>query len=274
MRSFHDTSSVLAYLQDICAFYPEPMITLSSTLAVDGALTPLNALRVELKNGLTVQGNGRESKAVREFLIAMNSINLSSYSLPMVRNLPSVPTFRRQKRFDLGSSANLSSVTTLLYRMRQQEAIWQEMGFLYLDVDRSSRSILVVENGRIVNGLGVTAGYAAFVQEQNEGDYFEDEEAFWEGLTQDLAGLLAIHHLEDIVVVGPRKEAVIERFEDRYQFYDFPHSPCEQEGFEAAIGAAIIAEGLYSPGLAAEIVERLQLSQLKSCNRLLQFATT
>jgi len=144
---------------------------------------------------------------------------------------------------------------------------------MYLDVEHNSRSIIVVEDGRIVNGLGENAGtYHAYGVGQQEGidsgdgsDTMEDEviaeQAFWEGLTQDLAGLMAIHHLEDIVVTGQRKDAAIERLEDTYQFYCFPHHTYEQEGFEAAIGAAIIAEGLYYPGLAAEIVERLQLSQ-------------
>ena len=196
---------------------------------------------------------------------------LHQYRLPPVNQLPDIPVFRRQHRRDMGGSDTLCATALLLYRMRMQEAIWSEMRFLYIDTDFGARSIVVVEDGRIVNGIGETSGtYGSQTttperkEPANWSDHLEQEalaeQAFWEGLTQDLAGLMAIHHLEDIVVTGQLKEAVIEKLEDRYQFYLFPYKGHEQVGFEAAIGAAIIAEGFYRPGLAAEVVERLQIT--------------
>jgi len=73
---------------------------------------------------------------------------------------------------------------------------------------------------------------------------------------------MAVHHLEDIIVRGPRKDAFIERFSDTYQVYHYPQGEPDAEGYEAAIGAGIIAEGLRYPGLAAEVVERLQICSL------------
>src|SRR2546422_7197560 len=159
--------------------------------------------------------------------------------------------------------------------MKRKKAICQEMLFFYVDVGKTWGSFVVREDGRIEKGIGETAGTQPDVGLE---DYLQAEEisanfrealinqAYWEGLTQDLAGLMAIHHLEDVVVTGTRKQAVIERMTDRYQFYEFPHGEYEQEGFESAIGAALIAEGLYHPGLAAEVIERLQLPQ--ASNRL------
>src|SRR5207245_11240671 len=121
---------------------------------------------------------------------------------------------------DIGYSEKLCAVTTLLYRMRRQEAIWPEMRFLYVDVSQNSRSIVVIEDGRIVNGIGETAGTQPDVGLE---DYLQAEEisanfrealinhAYWEGLTHDLAGMMDIHHLEDDDETEPRKREVIER---------------------------------------------------------------
>jgi len=267
LQTYNNTSSTLEYLQHTCALYPEPIIAISSGL--NTRLTLLNTLIDQQLSELADHLQHQHVHTTKEFLTALNSFNLSSYSLPPVRQLPSIPAHRQRRRLDMGTSEKLCAITTLLYRMRRQEAIWQEMSFLYLDASHTARSIVVVENGRIVNGIGERAGYASLQQEQldqqDESDHSEDqalaEQAFWEGLIQDLAGLMAIHHLEDVVVTGPHRNAVLERLEDRYQFYDFPRSPQEQIGFEAAIGASIIAEGLYHPGIAAEVVQRLELPQ-------------
>jgi predicted butyrate kinase (DUF1464 family) len=163
------------------------------------------------------------------------------------------------------------------------------MRFLCVKVDQDTKSILVVEDGRIVNGIGdIPGGMRALLHgvpgyvdgsflNADDGREFNEQElehrggatyvlraseqAFWEGLTQELAGLMAIHHLEDVVVTGENKAALIERFADSYQVYLFPYSELDVEGYESALGAAVIAEGLYSPGLTSEVVVRLQVRE-------------
>ena len=253
--SFNDAASALAYLKHTCAIYPEPIIAIASGL--DTRLAPLHS-------------QSSNPTAFNDLLRAIGSTDFHSYNLPSVWLLPGIPVHRKCLRLEMGTSDKLCAVTTLLYRMRRREASWQEMRFLYLDVNHTSWSILVVEDGCIVNGISEIAGNHAadrweLINQDTSLASTEKEtiaeQAFWEGLTYDLAGLMAIHHLEDVVAIGPRKDTVIARLQDSYQFYHFPHSEYEQEGFEAAIGAALIAEGLYRPGLAAEVVERLQLPQ-------------
>lgn len=271
LRFFNDVPNALAYLQHTCALYPDPIITVASDIST--LSTSPGSLNEHQPHAISDHQKQYPTNDNNEFLTTIGSINFNSYSIPAVRHLPGIPVYRRRNRWDMGTSNKLCAVTSLLYHMRVQEAIWQEMCFLYLDVDRDSRSIIVVEDGCIVNGLGETSGtypYAARKPEQFDSaepsasmeNEAIAEQAFWEGLTQDLAGLMAIHHLEDIVVNGFRKDELIKRMGDRYQLYNFPYAEPEYEGFEAAMGAAIIAGGLYHPGLAAEVVERLQLSQM------------
>ena len=105
---------------------------------------------------------------------------------------------------------------------------------------------------------GIAATTQLVVQEELQSLY---ERAVWEGLTQDMAGLMAIHHIEDIVVLGKYQDALSEYFADKYQVYLFPPNEADMVGREAALGAAIIAEGLYLPGLASEVVERLHIRE-------------
>ncbi len=222
-------------------------------------------------------------------LIAIGNMNLNSYNAPSVKYLPTVSLHRKLMRPHLGASNSLCATAALLYGLRKREAAWPEMRFLCVKVDQDTKSILVVEDGRIVNGIsdmpgGMGAlmnGVPGYVNKSfpNEEDGREfkaqelehrgeaknvvhaSEQAFWEGLTQELAGLIAIHHLEDVVVTGENKAALIERFADSYQVYLFPYSELDVEGYESALGAAVIAEGLYSPGLTSEVVERLQVRE-------------
>ena len=251
--TFADSGAILAYIERLCAFYPEPIIALSSTLE-----TTLCSLQT-LEDLVTTP----DVADLQPFLMAVGSLNARNFHLPALKNLKSVPRYRKRKRKDMGNADKLCSVATLLYRMRQQEAAWSEMRFLYLEVGEDDRSIVVIKDGRIVDGM--TVCMEADVDDDE--DEQEREQAFWEGLSEDVAGLMAIHHFEDIVVIDRRsslqdkldKSTVVDRLGDTYQFYLYPHGESEPEGFEAAIGASLVAEGLFRPGLAAEVVEHLQI---------------
>ena len=261
--SFADAAALLAYVEHICALYPEPTVAVPYS---DRSL--IEALHNALK-----------------------SINLNSYCLPQIKELPTIPAYRKLNRLQMGAAGQLCTVAMLIYRLFERETAWSEMNFLLLEVQQDSVSIQVVEDGQIVNGLSGMADVSeirlhlrldgnfsySFGSDHRESTYRSDwlnpvdaskhelvngharKYAFWEGLAQELAGLMAIHHCEDIVVLGQRKEAVIEWFDDIYQLYHFPYKDSDRPGFEAATGAAIVAEGLAHNGLAAEVVERLQI---------------
>jgi predicted butyrate kinase (DUF1464 family) len=249
--SFVDHVAVRAYLEHTCTLYPEPTIVVSTDLETPfTSLVDISWTRVE---DMILQRYTLEQKdRLLELLIAIGYSNINSYFAPSVRYLPTMPQYRLLMRESPGTSNHVCAVASLLSQLRIQEATWSEMNFLCLEVNANLRSILVVEDGQIVNGMSSMTRS----EEQFQEAY---EQAFWEGLTQDLAGLMAIHHLEDIVVSGQRREAFIERFADSYQVYHFPYIQPDVEGFEAATGAAAIAEGLFGHSIFAEIVERLQI---------------
>ena len=289
LRSFVSSSAALAYVEHYCVLYPELTIV-AATAGFESPFTPLHTLGILPSAEIDADSEAEQQAfGAKDFLIAVGNMNLNSYNAPSVKYLPTVSLHRKLMRPHLGASNSLCATAALLYGLRKREAVWPEMRFLCVKVDQDTKSILVVEDGRIVNGIsdmpgGMGAlmnGVPGYVNESfpNEEDGREfkaqelehrgeaknvvhaSEQAFWEGLTQELAGLMAIHHLEDVVVTGENKAALIERFADSYQVYLFPYSELDVEGYESALGAAVIAEGLYSPGLTSEVVERLQVRE-------------
>lgn len=242
LSSFENTASVLAYLEQTCATYPEPIMMIS------------------------LDKGHWNAELLDRFLIAVDSMNLNSYTVPPLRSLPSLPSYRRLIRDNLGEAHVLCNVMTLLYRMRQREATWQEMRFLFLETHGLASNVAVIEDGYIVNGVTsiLLDMRGQQKQDSHDADRDSEDEAFLEQLAQTLAGLLAVHHIEDIVIIGARTSEVIAHFDGFYQFYLFPQDAQEQAGYEAAIGAALLAEGFYAPGIAAQVVERLQVAFVQS----------
>lgn len=254
--TFENTANTMSYLAQTCARYPE--LTLAVSLGGDAPFLTLNdstprqweALLAFPLNDWTV------SEACK-ILIAIKEMNLHSYLLPSLRYLPGIPLHRRVSSRFLGSSNDVCVVAALLSRLREREAAWSEMQFLCAQVNRQCKSIQVLENGCIVNGVAAPLPFDW--QEDRMGA--EYERALWEGLTQDIAGLMAIHHIEDIVVSGDFQEKFIEHFAENYQVYLFPSSEADAPAFEGAAGAAVLAAGLFLPGKAREIVDQLSIRE-------------
>lgn len=264
--TFGEVSAVLDYIQKVSDTSAETSIALASRF--ETTFGPLAAIPGFQLQQMIADDQPSHREAFKTFLIRMCNSDFSIYRLPAIKYLPTIPPHRKLYRTHMGASNSLCSVTTLLYRMRQQEAAWPEMSFFFLEVSPVSKSIVVVKDGSIVDALGegVPLKEVSYGHEFLPEDKAIFEQAFWESLTQDVAGLMALHHLEDIVVVDRhhpggrnRKETVIDRLSDNYQLYLFPQHAAEPDGFESAIGAALIAEGLCRPGLATEVVERLRL---------------
>ncbi len=255
-KLFPSAKALLAYVEGICACYPEPVVTMAAQTWSDCAPADVNAVD--------------ETEEVQAVIKAIKTMSLTSYRIPEISQLASIPRYRKLNRAHMGSSSMLCSVATLLYRMRLQEAVWPEMHFFFLSLSETARNIAVIQDGFVVDGIA-RVQHEALYHDEADGDVRQMvEAAFWEGLTQDLAGLMAVHHCEDIVLLTQNEPAgmhrlhgeVIDHLGDLYPCYLFPAHRDESEGFEATLGAAIVGEGLHSSGVAAEVVERLHLTHL------------
>lgn len=277
LHVFGNTDEMLATLRQLCAQYPEPTIVVSLDVATP--FVALSTLNDEQLERLVQRYHPTLAFIeVKAALQALRALSLSSYCAPSVEYLPTVPLHRYLMRSALGSAREVCAVVALLHFMRGQQAAWEEMNFFCVDAGENGTCVLVIVNGQVVNGIDTLQGsslsaayaYLAGVEGTTEGEQSQSatlqpalDEAFWEGLTQELSGLLAIHHMEDIVVLGQRGDRLIERLADTYQIYLFPHAHTEREGYESALGAALLAEGLAQESDSAVVVAHLQLRQSK-----------
>lgn len=271
LRQFTATSTMLAYVEDVCASYPEPVVA----LAVAPMPLALHSWSMAEEDVLSLESSlytrdGQARSDVRAIAMALEALNLTSYRIPTIKQMTSIPRYRKLNRDTMGTASVLCAVVTLLHRMRLQEAVWSEMRFLYVDIQETARSIIVVQDGVIVDGMTRPMHEALYQNEEGNAARQVVEAAFWEGLTQDMAALIALHHCEDAVLLaGPHeglrklRDTVIERLGDIYPCYLFPIQETEPLGYETVIGAATIAEGLLSSGEAAEVVAHLQLMQVE-----------
>jgi predicted butyrate kinase (DUF1464 family) len=253
-------------VSQVCALYPEPTIVVSCQVATafHGLATLTEAQIDHLAMHVWPASTCAE---VKEVLQAVRSLSLRSYCAPSVEYLPTLPAYRRLLRPALGSASEVCAVVALLQHMREQEASWPEMNFFYINAGEGGTCVLVIQEGQIVNGIGQVQGSqrpaaraSLEVPGSTEAEQAEAQ-AYQEGLRQDLTGLLALHQVEDVVVLGARSPALIEQLADVYQLYLFPHREPESTGNEAALGAALLAEGLEQEGSAAQVVKRLQIPQ-------------
>ncbi|GCE28374.1 hypothetical protein KDA_38580 [Dictyobacter alpinus] len=237
-RSFDEVTVLEHYLQQTCGCYPEMSIGLAAPYETRLSLVSRESL---------------ETSPLPAFLATLSSLSHRVFVLPSLRYLPTVPPYRLLMRPRLGLADMLCVVALLLYHMRRQDAGWSELNFCCLELRETSYRLTVLRNGQIVDGYGEWVAL--------DGPADQMEQALLEQLTRDLAATLALHQLEDVVLLSraapERKERVLEYFEDRYQFFLFPHSETEPAGFEVARGAALLAHGLSWSGLTLEVAQRL-----------------
>jgi hypothetical protein len=251
---FYAIADLRHHLEQVYRTYPDACIALAQPLEI--ALTPLALWYEDQQAQAHFDILAHELK---DFLIVLKEFALTVSLLPAVRYLPSVPEHRRLMRPSLGSAGMLSIVMTLLYHLREQGAEWSELTFGCLELMDASYRLVVIREGQIVDGTAVWQPFLA--TDTGAADETILEQALLEQLSRELAGLMAIHHCADVVLLahtsGRRKDDIIDYFADLYQFFLFPPTKTELVGFEVAQGASLFAAGLDQSGLAGEIVQRL-----------------
>src|SRR5260370_16812293 len=81
-----DTHAAFAYVEEVCAIYPELSIALSSPF--DTVFGPLH----------TITASSLLQHDLKDFLAALGTANLNTYSLPAINYLSSIPQHRKLTR--------------------------------------------------------------------------------------------------------------------------------------------------------------------------------
>jgi predicted butyrate kinase (DUF1464 family) len=224
-------------------------------------------------------------RGLSRFLASLKDSPLNAYCIPAVKLLPSVPIHRKVNRVDMGTSDKVCSAAFFLSRLHERGTRLEEIDFLALETGEAFRAVVAVQGGRIVDGLGGTAGgigprcrgridgelaylydwaskeaiYRGGARDIDERYGGFGDEAFWEELEKDVLTFLHFYGLKAVVVGGRRQHEVMDRLGPRFPLETVAG---DSEGFEAAIGAALLADGIAG-GRHSTLVRHLGLREAR-----------
>lgn len=283
LRSFTSPDEVCRALSETDRRHPGLPIVLPSGFGI-----PLKRVQdVDTRDlfEMALRREGSPPRGLSQFLLALHTSQLNAYCIPAVKLLPSVPVHRKVNRVDMGTSDKLCTAAFFESRFVDQGARLEDLDFIVLEIGEAFRAILAIRGGKIVDGLGGTAGgmgpqcrgridgelaylyewptkesvYRGGAQDVEARFGGHGDAAFWEEIEKDLLAFLSFHELKMVLLAGRRKQSIADRLRQRFRTIVDTQ---EGEGFEAAIGAAILADGIAG-GRHAGLVTHLGLHDVQ-----------
>lgn len=232
------------------------------------------------------RGRGKGVAGFSGLTRAFRDSGLPVVFLPGVVHLPSVPTWRKRNRIDLGTADKLAVTALAIERLRTEGVRLTAMRFCLVELGSAFTSCLVVAGGRVVDACAGSAGplgygsggawdgeAAYLLSPLTKADLFAggmqsgyDAETFGESLAKAVAGLQAATAFDQILLSGRLLQYspnltrnVIRRLRRLGTVRRLPGLP-RAWAKHAAQGAAVIADGLAG-GRCEPIVKRLRLRE-------------
>jgi predicted butyrate kinase (DUF1464 family) len=231
---------------------------------------------------MTLGGEGGGVDLLGSFLAEARRRIPRAFCIPAVRLLPTLPPHRKRNRFDLGTADVLCIAAWILHSLDRTGHDRASLAFLLVDIGAAGRALLAIRAGRIVDGIGRTTpglgeptpndaqallaarGFevrrARVPRPPGPGaEPSANPAAFWEGIAKESHALLAYHGLPEVFITGERCREAREALGTCVPCASFPPPG---EGYESALGAAVLAAGLTG-GPTAWIVDGLGLREAR-----------
>lgn len=274
LRTFAGTVELWDFLDDLISLHPAVPIVLPSGFGVP--VTRAEDILDQDIVEMTLQAGPPVADGLGKFLAEARRRPLRAYCIPAVKLLPSVPPHRKLNRLDLGASDALCAAAWAIHCLEATGRPHAACDFVLLHTRTRATSLLVVREGRIVDGVGATGGpvdparngaLAALGSRPGWGAGSRrttdaqsramggEQAASWEAIEKESLGLLGFHKLSEVIPSGVRRIEITQVLGQRLPLVQLPVPP---DGYESALGAALIAAGLTG-GPTAPLVERLGL---------------
>lgn len=286
LRTVTRMAELWDFLDDLITLHPAVPIVLPSGFGVPvtRAEDILDRDIVEM----TLQAGPPAADGLGKFLAEARRRPLRAYCIPAVKLLPSVPPHRKLNRLDLGTSDALCAAAWAIHCLEATGRPHAACDFVLLHTRTGATSLLVVREGRIMDGVGATAGpvgptwdgaLAALgshpgggagprrITDAQSRAIGSEQAAIWEAVEKESLGLLGFHKLSEVIPTGVRRVEITRALGQRLPLVQLPAPP---DGYEAALGAAVIAAGLTG-GPTARLVEHLGLWEARE--RVLDWIT-
>ncbi len=90
--------------------------------------------------------------------------NLPMYLIPSVILLPTVPKFRKYNKIDMGTADKLCVAVLGVYEQSRMMSIpYEEVSFILAEIGGAYTTVVGIENGQVVDGIGGTQGPMGFI---------------------------------------------------------------------------------------------------------------
>jgi len=250
---------------------------------------------------VTLRRTAPEAAGLGAFLARLARGGARGHLIPAVKQLPTVPPHRKVNRVDMGTSDKLCAAALAVWALAGGDpGGLGRVDCVLLDVGAGFKAWVVAAGGRVVDGIGGTAGTPgplargaldgelAYLQPPSrKADIYGGgaadldaafpgglgERALWEGIAREAAMLTRFYGIDRIVVTGRRAGEAAARLVAAG--YDAGSAPPLADGLpagsEAALGAAVLADGLAG-GRAAPLAGHLRLGE--ATDRVLSYVWT
>ncbi|MHA1734298.1 MAG: DUF1464 family protein [Promethearchaeota archaeon] len=108
---------------------------------------------------LTMVKKDRQKKIVglREILEVLKKLEIPGYVIPGVKHLPTVPTYRKVNKIDMGTADKVCTAAVGIRDQSERMGIpFDETSFIMVEVGTGFSAVLAIEDGRVVDGIGGT----------------------------------------------------------------------------------------------------------------------
>jgi predicted butyrate kinase (DUF1464 family) len=285
LHALRDPDALWTFLQETTGSHPAIPCVLPSGLGV-----PVTRARDLLDRDIfemTFRAEPEAAEPLSAFLAHARHRLPTAFCIPGVKGLPSVPLSRKLSRVDMGGAEVVCAAGWSLHLLGRNEA---PQSFVLLHLGPTRREVLAVDGGRVVDGIGGSvaglgpdgglegrepaAGAGPAAWWLREGTRVKEAEARspgcgrtarWEALEKEVLALAGAYDLKQVIVTGEARAVALEALPGRLEYRSLPS---QLDGYEPALGAAVLAAGLTG-GPTAPLVDRLALREAR--DRVLDF---
>ncbi len=242
---------------------------------------------------ITLKKRGGKNVGVRDVLLMKNE-RVNGFTIPSVKHLPTVPSFRKINKIDMGTADKVCSAALAI---KQNYKDFGDASFILAEIGSAFNAFISVEGGRIVDGIGGTLasggfmscggidGEVACLKKITKKSLFtgglksiapaddkiflkpQDNDAvnyFTEGIIKDIRRA-SVSCSEKTVFFSGRvsmMDGFYEIMEERLQGFDVRATGGFAKTSHASQGAALIADGMAGGG-NKKMVEHMKLKNAK-----------
>lgn len=110
---------------------------------------------------MTLNFDRERAIGLRNLVEMIRNRNILLYTIPAVIHLPTVPSWRKMNKIDLGTADKLCSAVLAVTRLSEDEEITR-LNFILAEVGEGFNAFIAVKNGRIVDGMGGTTSFPGY----------------------------------------------------------------------------------------------------------------